>query len=860
MSNKFQTFDLWNPVVEDFDYETQARVNELRRRWIDNHTWGVVRDNAYPLVITIPVSPISPRPNLKWTINQFPIKLDIVNGRVNVGEGSTQSVNPSVLGGVGYDINGERIAILADANFDFSNDVPEGKASSGNINIPLTLSGVTGDCNANPSVPGTYYLWIEYLEINNVAPTVGEDGAIHYPKIEDGYRIRLTGTPDSPSGDGVSIFLAKIIWVGGAGFLTVTDVDGDTLATDGSNSVDTAPIVAGDPKRVYSAVRDNVVEIVVDETNKTAVYASGLLGNLRDHINAIGGGSPTPNNPHGLTLADIPGAGEEPVATNNQNDSFAKGIVDKNAAQNSPASNGDALQPFIEVTGLTPTVLDATATSAGITSTPKVQWIRIKDLDNATKTKAAFVLGFRLKSLYPNLRQSNLSSDPSINPSDPESGDGWVGFNNAEDTPGVYRIYGTKATLSTGVEVLLLNKELLAGWPAAILPLTDDKLAIGQVYWDGVTVFRNPVEPSTSDPVASQPDDLRSLGLVGPQQISTEAKMDPDTGALAAQVLENQAANSNYALGLLNVTQNGTGGTSVIPSAGAPQPTVITAGTDPTLASGGPGAITGLRFTTNAGGAGTLTLSRIYHLLKNLKPARFYGISFWYKADAFFNVRCRVGLSDGAGAFAAPNSDMTLDGVSAVDPLDVTIKNDGLWHRASLVVKTITGLDPDPAVLKYLQFRFEQGSLTTTAGQFAMTNIQVTEGEWIPGYMGCQYVPSGGIIMWDQSDTCPPGFQNIADAIGKFIVGSNTHVNPGDFGGPDFDPAASSGNTGGESNPHHHTIDNDPVTVRTDGAVTTALVQNGANDFDTQDESAGHTHAIPGATVPYYALKLCRAI
>jgi hypothetical protein len=838
MAEKFQTFDLWEPTVEDFDFETQARVNELRRRWVDSHTWGVVRDNAYPVVVNIPVSPINAVPNRKWIINQFPIKLDVTNGRVSIGEGSTQAPNPTIVGGVAYDINGERIAILQDETFDFNNDIPEGKRSSGNIDIPLTLTGVTGDCVVNPSVPGTYYLWMEYLEVNNITPTVGEDGSVHYPQIMDGYRIRLTADPNAPSGDGVSVFLAKVVWVGGAGFLTVSDLPGFQSADDGSNFVTTIPTTSGDPKRVYSAARDNTVEIVVDATNKTVVYASGMLGSLRDHINAIGGGLPTPNNPHGLTLADIPGAGEEPVATNNQNDSFDKGIVDKNAPQNSPARLGEALKPSIEVTGLNPTTLDPVATSAGITTTPKVQWIRVLDLDQDTKVKAAFVLGFRLIAVYPTLVQTTDHSAPAVPPL--SVNDGWVGFNNAEDTPGVYRIYGTKAALSTGEDVLLLNKALMPGWPATIPAIPDDQLLIGQVYWDGVTVFRNTVEPNTADPVASQPDDQRSLGLVGPQQLSTELKSDPATGGLAAQVFEQQAANSNYALGVLNVTEVDFGVGQVISSAAA-----VTAGTDPSVATPPVGAITGRRWTTNSGASGTLGSSEVFHLLKNLKPGRMYGLSFYYKANAAFNVRLRVGLAD--ANTASPNSLITIDGVSSVEPLDITILNDNQWHRGAVVLQTMPNVNPDPAVLKYLEFMFEQGGVTTTTGQFSMTNIQVTEGEWIPGYMGSKYVPSGAILLWDQSSSCPPGFQEVTNLSGRFPVGVGPDLALQQESVPQLNPTTPAITTSAVGDHNHSQFDQDK------GDVPPTATYGG------NTPAGGHSHTLD-AGLPYYALLFCRAI
>lgn len=744
MSQFFKTFDLWDPTCEDFLYETQARVNEIRQRWVDNHTWGIIRDNAYLAVVNIPVSAMNQAPNRKWNILQFPISLNVATGEFSIGAGSSSSSNPAVIGGAAYDLNGERIAIIDDLAFDFSNDSPYGKKSSGNLSIPLTLG------NSGPAVPGTYYVWVEALDVNLPIPVVSEDGVTHYPEITDGYRILMTADPVAPSGDGVSIFVCKIIWVGGSGTLFFPGNTSATNANDTVNFIDSAPSLAGDPHRIFSALRDNCVEIVVDNTNKTLVYGQAFVGSLRDHINAIGAGTPTANNPHGLALSDIPGAGEEPVATFNQEDSFDKGIVDKNAPQNSPARNGDALQPFIEVTGLTPTTLDPAATSAGITSTPKVQWVRIKDLDNIAKTKAAFVSGFRLKRLYPNLRQTNFSSDPSIDPADPETGDGWIGFNNTEDTPGVYRLFGTKVTLSDGNDVLMLNKELLAGWPSAILALSESKLLIGQVYWDGVTVFRNPVEPSTSDPVASQPDDQRSLGLVGPQQISTEAKSDPVTGALAAQVFENQVFNSNYAQGIVNVTT-----VNIAPGGALGFSSAVTVGSDASIAQPPVGATTGYRWTTNAGSVGSLGPSYVYHALNNLKPGRFYGISFFYKANSSFNDRLRIGLAD--AATNTPNSLITIDGVSSVDPLDLTILNDNQWHRGALVVQTIPGLNPDQAIAKYLEFLFEQGGVASTVGQISITNIQVTEGEWIPGYAPEPSLANGQLLSFEgTTPTNPP--------------------------------------------------------------------------------------------------------
>lgn len=807
MAKRFVAFNLWEPATEDVLYMEDSYDLTTRLRWTDTHTWGILRDNSYPAVVDIPVSAVNAAPPRWPNILSAPVALDCANGLVSVGQGSSQASNPKVAGLVSYDLYGQRVAILDDEPFDFSNSSPYGKKSSGNLNIALNLSGTSGDCFTNPSIPGTYYLWAEYLEINDSTPILGEDAVIHYPIVDDGYRIRVTDTPAAPSGDGVSIFLAKITWIGGSGVLTATD---GNVSDSNGNAVETKPDVLNDPHRVWAGVRPQHVEIVVDADDvRTPVYEAGFVGNLGDHIQAKGSGTPTPRNPHALTLADIPGGGEEPVATTNQDASFDDGIVDKNAPQNSPARLGDAGQPFIEQTVLSPQPnLDPVATAAGITSSPKDAWVRIKDFDKDALLKVAYSTGFQLLKLYPTLRVTNLASDPSVT-SDPDSGDGWIGFNNTEDTVGTYRIYGVKAVLSDGSDALLLNKELLPGWPSVIPALTPGRLMLALVYWDGLDLFRNAVQPPTSDTPAeiSANIDDRSLGLVGPQQISTKAKADPDQGILSQQVFENQVANPAYALGVLNVTEADFGGGQTV-NAGA----AITAGTDPSLASQGPAAVTGRRWTLNAGGVGSLAASYVFHLLSNLKPGRMYGLSFWYKANNAFNGRLRLGLADANNN--AYNPLTTLDGSVAVSPIDYTVRNDGVWHRGSMILQTLSDasvVNPDPAILKYLLFQIQQGGVATTAGQLSITNVQLTEGEWIPGYMGCHYVPAGGIILWDQSDTCPPGYQEVTAARGLMPVGLN--------------PAGANG-------------------IETPGAQLGAPITDGAN----QNPTAAHVHPGPSGT------------
>ncbi len=779
MSEKFQPFDLWLPTVQNFMAETRARITELRRRFVDAHGWGIVRDNSYLPGIVAPVSAMNTKPNLRWIISQFPVRLNINDGTVDVGFGADDAISPPVYGGIAYDLNGERIAVPATVPYDPVTGL-------GNVSIPLTVNPL------DPVTPvvGTYYLWIEYAEDADTSiPVTDKLGAVHYPVIHDGYRVKLTAAPVPPSGDGISIFLCRVIWFGGSpgGFASiqvgvgVDRADDSTGVIPAANFLDVAPV--GDVvSRIYCMIRDNAVEVELDFASKTTSYSDKELASLRAHVLAIGGATPTPDNPHGTAQTNIPGSGAEPIAIANQNASLDRGLVDTSLGQNSPAYVSPAFKPVANSNVLQPVALDSAATGAtpALDISAKDAFVKIAAPDNSVYVQAAFASGRKLTLLYPTMAQTTSANGTASDL------DGWVGFANA-DTPGTYVFYGEHVTLSTAFDVLLLNKMDKTAFDAQTDDLKAKKIVLGQVYWDGNDLWQDQLLA-----VQTKVIDLRGFGLVGPKQPSTELKSNPDTGGLSQQSLENLIANSNYFFGvpngnatLANVTNQGLDDvTAVIPETTAGKPVYVDAATDPTLASGGPGAVTGMTFTSNIAASG-LGSSRIYHLLANLKPNRFYGISFFYKASPagpIFTPRMRVGLSSGVGG--APTSFMTLDGITPADPIDVAVVGDGLWHRASLVVKTLGAaiVNPDPAQSKYLQFRFDQGGLALTADQMTITNILVTEGEWIPGYVAGRYIPAGGNIFFDKLSACPAGFAENEAMRGMLPLGwmpSTAIPNPG---------------------------------------------------------------------------------
>jgi hypothetical protein len=659
MGQFFQFFDLWDPATEDMSFSQDGAHIAVESLFTDMHTYGILRSNAYPASLVIPVSSISPVPPTRPNIAAAPVTLNTQNGLVSVGAGSNSSSNPPTTGLVAYDINGQRTSIENDATFNFGTSGPYGVQSSGNLSIPLNLSGTSGGSSTNPSVPGVYYLWITHLEINGSQQVVDQQGVIHYPEMFDGYQIQVTGTNVAPQGDGISIFLAKVTWAGGpAGSLTASTAN---IYDGNGNAVEIAPATVGDPHRVWMGVRPQYVEIYVDGVNKTATYGPGYLGSLMDHINAIGSASPTASNAHGIALSDIPGAGSEPIAIANQMASLADGLVDKNAPQNSPAILGTVAQPFIEHSSLAPTsTLDPVAQAAGISTTIQDKWVRVTCFTDAATPllQAAFSNGNELLALYPNLRQTNLSQDSSIT-ANPNSGDGWVGFNHLSDVSGMYLISGKIATLSTGQNVLLLTKTLMPGWPSSTYTLSPGQVAIAALYWNSdiqdaynnPDLYRNPVLPNIGDApnVVSFEIDRRDLGLVGPQQLSTSLKGDPNVGAFSQEAFNNLVANSNYLFGASGLTEVNMGSAIYVVSQGyqlyaGSGPSGGSSILDATLLTGGPSAISGRQWQINAGNVGNLTNSLIFQELANIKPSKIYGVSFWYKTNQGMNARFQIGM------------------------------------------------------------------------------------------------------------------------------------------------------------------------------------------------------------------------
>ncbi|MCA1919967.1 MAG: hypothetical protein LDL38_11245, partial [Flavobacterium piscis] len=122
---------------------------------------------------------------------------------------------------------------------------------------------------------------------------VDYDGVTQYPVKNIGYEIIITNTNVNP--DPTALFVVHV------------NVDtNQTYYTEPSIAFPTDPI------RLNASVKDSAVWALLESsTFKPTTYQDGTIGNpkrysLKDHINSIGTGLVSANNPHGIAPKDIP--------------------------------------------------------------------------------------------------------------------------------------------------------------------------------------------------------------------------------------------------------------------------------------------------------------------------------------------------------------------------------------------------------------------------------------------------------------------------------------------------------------------------------------------------------------------------
>lgn len=255
---------------------------------------------------------------IKNLLNEF----DIIVGTNNTP--STPSI--TIRTGVAYDSNTQRIVIddegisynpsnITHTTDDGSGNFVSTPRSSGSLNVPLTT-------NTNN------YIWIEYLQtVDDSVFTLHKllNTKIFY-KQTDGYKITVTLVNTPPS----------------ASALKLGNVD---LSLGGVVSVATI----NKSNRVLGGIshyRVKIHTVLADKSDRVTSYTPDQEIFVDDHVRAIGTGTVSATNPHGLSPTDI---GLSPASTIQEHQEFfhSNGLMVPNEA-----STVSALYGFVTV--LTP--------------------------------------------------------------------------------------------------------------------------------------------------------------------------------------------------------------------------------------------------------------------------------------------------------------------------------------------------------------------------------------------------------------------------------------------------------------------------------------------------------------------------
>lgn len=345
--------------------------------------------------------------------NEFPITFVPSSNLINVGTG------------IAYDRLGERIISPALVAYDSGNPTSvdvEGNPtpdSTGNQNIPL--------------VNGDSYVYIDYLETIDTSVFFPDPitGQRRYTKITDGYKITTSTVahndpaPTPPTTE--SVFLGMVYVLSGV-----------VQTIDLSN-------------RVFSTLDQRKVQIQVDVSDQTVTYTDGTVASLKEHINALGHGTPSPDNPHAMSIEDVDGLVDALTEPNNiiyQNETHTNGLVPD-------PTTSLVLIPTVE-SSLKPSIINGTPPGTPIST------LAVINLRKLLLTEAVYVHGVRTNDI--------------INPTyTGGSGDTYVAFTSS-DLANTYMIY-----LQESAGVITASKTTTSSFISTDL----SKFPVCSVSWNG---------------------------------------------------------------------------------------------------------------------------------------------------------------------------------------------------------------------------------------------------------------------------------------------------------------------------------------------------------------------------------------
>jgi hypothetical protein len=293
---KWAPFSGQEPLLEDLnDYLQNQLVDALKERVSE-----FVQDGILHSVLGIS--------------NEFQVS---VNGsdqtKIDIGDG------------VSY-IAGERALISADENYDASRPsrVISGANAPGNIgNIGVPLASYTfGQVN---------YIWIQYLQIKDIAVYELHPISLQtfFVKDLDGYTF-VINTTNNPATNPLAnaVFVAAVTAQGPLQPLLLSGINYSN--------------------RTYALIKNQRVLITTpkaDRSDATVDYGSEEDHELDDHIKAIGTGTVSAINPHGLSLADISGgSSSEPL-----NELYQKETHNNKVITTNPYSTLSAFYPQLVI-------------------------------------------------------------------------------------------------------------------------------------------------------------------------------------------------------------------------------------------------------------------------------------------------------------------------------------------------------------------------------------------------------------------------------------------------------------------------------------------------------------------------------
>jgi hypothetical protein len=229
-------------------------------------------------------------------LNDTELKQDVFNagivtGLLNefdiiVGTNNTP-VTPSITirTGVAHDINGERI-IIDDENISYDATNPADTTNDGKGNLVSTPHS-TGSLNVPLTVNTNNYIWIDYLQAADESEFTLQkvtNKKLFY-KRTDGYQITVTTVNTPPT--------ANSLKLGNVNLTAFGVVSGATISK---------------ANRIYFTTKLKRVQIQTADagkTDRTLSYPAATSIFLDDHIKAVGTGTVTHLNPHGVGPVDI---------------------------------------------------------------------------------------------------------------------------------------------------------------------------------------------------------------------------------------------------------------------------------------------------------------------------------------------------------------------------------------------------------------------------------------------------------------------------------------------------------------------------------------------------------------------------